>query len=149
MVEQRAAHQLHRLLGAVAGDDIVASFAAKPIQVCHLPKRRLFPVAAPSGRLPLANGVPARFMLPVIVAAAQRKVLLGPDDLAADFKAGAFQRLRDGDRVDPGMPDVGDIARKQIVGRRPVDALIVEHFAGLARRLTRPASRHIGSYETP
>ena len=46
------------------------------------------PVPAPAA-LP-AHGVPGRLVRPVIVAAAQREVLLLPDDLAADGEPGRF-----------------------------------------------------------
>ena len=71
-------------------------------------------------------------MLPVIVAAAERKPVLGPDDLGAYLEACRFQRLLDVAGIPAGMPDVGDRARKQRPGLPPVGAVVVRDLAELA-----------------
>src|SRR5437868_8895915 len=82
VVDDRAAHALDRLLGAVP-PALLALLVAKRIVVGDLPERRLGSVALPVAGLALAHGVPAGFVLPVVIAAAQGEVLLGPDDLSA------------------------------------------------------------------
>ena len=39
------------------------------------------------------HGIPARLVLPVLIAAGQREPVLGPDDLRADLEATALQTL--------------------------------------------------------
>ena len=51
-------------------------------------------------------------MLPVIMAAAEREPVLGPDDLGAHFKAGGLQRLLHLTRMKARVPDIGDRAGK-------------------------------------
>src|SRR6267143_7059367 len=82
VVDDRAAHALDRLLGAVP-PALLALRVAERVVVGDLPDRRLRAVARPVTGLALAHGVPAGFVLPVIIAAAQGEVLLGPDDLSA------------------------------------------------------------------
>src|SRR3954454_7733352 len=71
-------------------------------------------------------------MLPMIVAAAHRKMLFGPDDLGADLKPSHSERGSYLGCIDAGMPNIGDIAGKQHVGDRPVHTVVVEDGAGLA-----------------
>jgi hypothetical protein len=79
----------------------------------------------------LPHRVPAGLVLPVIVAAAQGKVLFRPDDLGADVKARILQRRSHFSGVQPGMPDIGDISAKQLVCFAPVHAIVVLHGSGL------------------
>ena len=58
-----------------------------------VPERRLLAVAGPVRAAVPAHRVPARLVLPVIVAAAERKAVLGPDDLRAHLEAGGLKRL--------------------------------------------------------
>src|SRR6266478_7297139 len=75
VVDDRAAHALDWLLGAVP-PTLLALWVAERIVVGDLPDRRLRAVARPVTGLALAHGVPACFVLPVIIAAAQGEVLL-------------------------------------------------------------------------
>ena len=52
-------------------------------------------------------------MLPMVIAAAHDKPLLGPDDLRADAETLAYQALCDGRGVKGAVPDIGDVAWKQ------------------------------------
>lgn len=83
--------------------------------------------------MPLALGphrIPAGFVLPVIVAAAQHQPVLGPDDLRPDGKASGGEAFGHGRRVQGSMPDIGDIAREQRPGLAPVGAVVVQDPAG-------------------
>src|SRR3984893_9175099 len=84
VVGDRPAHAFDRLLGAVP-PALLALLVAKGIIVGHLPNRRLPAVALPVALPALAHRVPAGLVLPMIIAAAQREVLLGPDDLSAQL----------------------------------------------------------------
>src|SRR5215467_78641 len=90
VVDDRAAHRLDRLLRAMP-PTLPAPRAAKRIVVGELPDRCLRAVAGPVAGLALAHGVPAAFMLPVIIAAAQREMLLRPDDLSAQLEPASRQ----------------------------------------------------------
>ena len=81
VVVDRAAHALDRFLRAVA-PALLALLVAERIVIGDLPDGRLRAVPLPLAALTLAHRVPTGFMLPVIIAAAQRKVLFGPDDLS-------------------------------------------------------------------
>src|SRR5215831_11993118 len=85
VVDDRAAHRLDRLLRAVP-PALLALRAAERIVVRKLPDCCLRAVAGPVAGLALAHGVPAAFVLPVIIAAAQREMLLRPNDLSAQLK---------------------------------------------------------------
>src|SRR5262245_52958065 len=83
VIEERGLEQRDGLLGGVTGGRVVGcTVAAHGVQIGNGPHRRLTAVAQPAS--PAANRVPTRLMLPVVVAAAQREVLLDPNDLAAD-----------------------------------------------------------------
>src|SRR5882724_13670026 len=90
VVDDRAAHAFDRLLGAVP-PALLALPVAKRVVVGDLPHRRLRAVALPVAGLALAHRVPAGFMLPMVIAAAQGEVLLGPDDLSARLQPAAGQ----------------------------------------------------------
>src|SRR5215472_2465550 len=90
VVDDRAAHGFDRLLRAVA-PTLLAPRAAERIVVGELPDGRLRAVAGPVAGLALAHGVPAAFVLPVIIAAAQREMLLRPDDLSAQLEPASRQ----------------------------------------------------------
>src|SRR3984893_16104313 len=82
VIDDRAAHALDRLLSAVP-PALLALRVAERVVVGDLPDRRLGAVALPVAGPALAHGVPTGFVFPVGIAAAQREVLLGPDDLSA------------------------------------------------------------------
>src|SRR5258708_8536419 len=79
VVEHWPAHALDRLLGRMLGFRILP--ARRDSQ-----KRGLFAVAGPVTFL--AYGIPAGFVLPVIIAPAHDQALLGPNDLRPNRKAG-------------------------------------------------------------
>src|SRR4051794_7084759 len=85
VVDDRAAHAFDRLLGAVP-PAVLALPIAERVVVADAPDRRLRAVALPVARPAVAHGVPAGLVLPVIIAAAQREMLLGPDDLSAQLQ---------------------------------------------------------------
>src|SRR5262245_66645963 len=92
--------------------------AAKRIQVRNRPERRLGAVAAPSRGLAGADGVPARLMLPMKIAAAEDEVRLRPDDLRAQLEAAVDQRGGHLAGMQAGVPDVHHTAREELkIGR--------------------------------
>jgi hypothetical protein len=98
-----------------------------------IPNACLRAVAAPAGALSFLDGVPARLVLPVVVAAADREMLLAPDDLTAQLEIGVDERLRGFDRVHGGMPDVGNDASAGCKDRGPVGPVIVYHVPEAGR----------------
>ena len=75
----KLAHALDRLLRAVAGFRFQI--------FVDLPQRRLTMVADPRRGATLAHHVPARLVLAVVMAAADREVVFGPNDLRAGLEA--------------------------------------------------------------
>jgi hypothetical protein len=73
IILDRPAHALDRLLRAVAGFRFQI--------FVDLPQRRPRMVADPTGGATLAHHVPARLVLAVVMAAADREVVFGPNDL--------------------------------------------------------------------
>src|SRR5436309_5322771 len=106
VVENGTPHQFQRFLCAVAR--CFFSGPANRVQICNLPERRLATIPAPARRLSLAHCIPAGLMMPMVISAAKRKVLLGPDNLTADREAACLQAARDFGGVHAGMPNVGD-----------------------------------------
>jgi hypothetical protein len=105
--------------------DGVAFLALKCAGVRDLPQRRLLSVAGPLPGSALADRVPARLMLPVIVTAAEHEVLLGPNDLRTDDERRRSQARLDDPGVETAMPDIGDVAREQGPGLTPIRAIVV------------------------
>src|SRR5205807_639574 len=106
-------HAFDRLLRAVHGLGVLT--AAR-----NGPERGLLAVPGPVALGP--HGVPARLMLPVIVAAADDEALLGPDDLRPDGEALAGQALRDRGGMQGAVPDIRNGAGEQRPCFRPVGA---------------------------
>ena len=104
VVDDRAAHTLDRLLGAVL-PALLALRVAERIVVGDLPDGRLPAVALPVAGSALAHGVPTGFVLPVVIATAQRKVLLGPDDLSAWLQPASRQTGGNNVTVQSPVPD--------------------------------------------
>src|SRR3981081_1916636 len=124
VVLDRPAHALDRLLGAVAMTIVIARV--------NRPECRLLAVPAPirAGRPP--HRVPAGFVLPMIVASAERETVLGPNDLGAHLEAGGLKGLLDLARMPTSMPDICNRARKQRPGLPPTGAIVVRYLAELA-----------------
>jgi hypothetical protein len=112
VVGDRAAHALDRLLCAVA-PILLALSIAEWITIGDLPDCGLRAVALPVAGLALAHGVPAAFVLPVIIATAQREMLLRPDDLSAQLKPASRQAGGNDVGVHSPVPDISDIPSKQ------------------------------------
>src|SRR5215831_798838 len=124
VVDDRAAHRFDRLLRAMP-PTLLAPRAAERIVVGELPDRCLRAVAGPVAGLALAHGVPAAFVLPVIIAAAQREMLLRPHDLSAQLEPATRQPGGGDIAVHRPMPDIGGISREQRIGLLPVGAIVV------------------------
>ena len=67
--------------------------------------------------------------LPMIIAAAEREVLLGPDDLSAQLEAARRETGGDDLAVQGPEPHIGGIPGEQSIGFPPVGAIVVEHLA--------------------
>ena len=59
-------------------------------------------------------------------------MLLHPDDLGPDLESAGLQAQRHLGGMNAGMPDVGDVARKQRPSLRPIDPIVVGDLAALA-----------------
>src|SRR5690606_12985398 len=103
VVVSRSAHAFDRLLRSVHSFGVL-------VTARYRPQRRLLAVAGPVAFL--AHGVPARLVLPVIIAPPDDKALLGPDDLCPNLKALPFQTGGHSAGVQSAMPDICDIAAK-------------------------------------
>jgi hypothetical protein len=108
--------------------------------------------------LTLAHSVPTGFVLPVVIAAAQGEVLLGPDDLSARLQLAGGQTGSDDISVQSPVPNIRDIPGEQRIHLTPVGAIVVEHLAprefvgteALARsprRLIPDPIRRIGNHQ--
>jgi hypothetical protein len=80
VIDDRPRHAFDGLLRAVLGLGFLGLGA-------NLPQGSLRAIPVPMPGLAFPDRIPARFVLPVIVAAADSEFWLGPDDLAADFEA--------------------------------------------------------------
>src|SRR6516162_526567 len=143
VIGDRAAHAFDRLLGTVP-PGLLALLVAERVVVGDFPDRRLGTVTLPVADLALAHRVPAGFVLPMIIAAAQGEVVLGPDDLSAQLQPASRQTSGNDIAVQSPVPDIGDIAGKQRIGLPPVDAIVVEHLAPRQGAATAAAARSPG-----
>src|ERR1035437_7091772 len=82
------------------------------------------------GRLPLSHRVPTGLMLPMICAAAEYKVLLAPDDLAANLEACGKNPDRYLGGIHPSVPNVHHVPGEQRISRSPVDPVVICYLAG-------------------
>jgi len=102
-----ATHALDRLLRTVPPTLLALSIAERVV-VGDFPDRRLGAIAAPMTAHARAHGVPAGFVLPVVIAAAQCEVLLGPDDLSTQLKPAGGKVGSDDIAVQSPVPDISD-----------------------------------------
>src|SRR4051794_2567488 len=128
VVGDRPAHAFDGLLGAMPRALLALSIAERII-VEDFPHCRLRAVTLPVARFSVAHRVTAAFVLPVIIATAQREVLLNPDDLRATLQPAGRQVGTHDIAVQRSVPDISDIASKQRIGLPPVGAVIVQHLA--------------------
>src|SRR5438477_2190152 len=128
VVDDRTPHALDRLLRAVS-PTLLALSITEGIVVGDLPRGGLLAVTLPLASLPHAHRVPAIFMTPMIVAAAQCKMLLDPNDLRPRLQPASRQIGADHVAMQRPVPDISDISGKQCIGLPPVGAIIVEHLA--------------------
>jgi hypothetical protein len=108
---------------------LLALSIAERIIVEDFPHCRLRAVTLPVAGFSVAHRVTAAFVLPVIIATAQREVLLNPDDLRATLQPASRQVGTHDIAVQRSVPDISDIASKQRIGLPPVGAVIVQHLA--------------------
>src|SRR4029077_4537481 len=111
---------LDRLLRAVNGFGVLTATR-------NGPQRRLLAIAGPVALA--SHRVPARLMLPMVIAAADHQPLLGPDDLRPDGEALAGKALCHRGGVQGTVPHVGDGAGKARPCGGPIGALVVAHLA--------------------
>src|SRR5262252_4822408 len=140
VVNDRTAHALDRLLRGVS-PSLLALPIAKRIVIGDLPYGGLLAAPLPVARLALAHRVPAGFMAPMVVAPAQGKMRLGPDDLRAQLKPAGDQIAADHIAVERPVPHISDITGKQRIGLPPGGAVIVEHLALRELAGTDPTAR--------
>src|SRR5215469_1691905 len=145
VVGDRPAHALDRLLRAVPPALRVLR-VAKRIVVGDLPECRLRAVALPVGRLAVAHRIPAAFVLPMIMAAVQREVLLRPHDLGAALKPTGGEISPDHLTMQRAVPHISDISGKQRISLFPVGAVVIEDLAAceIAATLVARCSPRLG-----
>src|SRR5437763_4033049 len=120
VIEHGPAHTLNRLLGRMRGLSVLSPRG-------DIPQRRLLAIAGPVALF--ANGVPAGFMLPMIVALTHNQSLLGPDNFGSDRKAHFDQAVGDRAGMQRPVPDIGNVAREQRPSGGPIRPLIVSDIA--------------------
>jgi hypothetical protein len=94
-----------------------------------IPNRHLLAIASPVPSLALAHSIPARFMLPVIIAAAQDQLALVPDNLGAQLKLGRDQALAHHASEQTGVPNVSHLAREESPRFAPIGIVVVQDLA--------------------
>jgi hypothetical protein len=94
-----------------------------------VPNRALLAVSGPFALAAFSDGVPAGFVLPVVIAPANCEMRLSPNDLGPHLEALRLERPRNLRGKLAGMPDVGGISGKQLPGLTPVRPIIVLKLA--------------------
>ena len=79
--------------------------------------------------------VPRRLVPPVIVASGDQEPLLVPDDLRSMLEPDSLKRGEHLCAMKTGMPDVGDVSRKQGPRLAPVGAVVIRYGPGRPGRL--------------
>ncbi len=124
VVLDRPAHALDRLLRAVHRLGVLRPAG-------DLPQGGLLAVAGPVALA--AHGIPAGFVLPVVVTPPEHQPVLGPDDLRPDLEARRDQALGHRRGVQGAVPHVCDVAGEQRPGLAPVRPVVVRHLAHALR----------------
>src|SRR5204863_32630 len=114
------ARSAERLIDRLAGRGVVLDWALhaldgflravpglRRLRLRDIPNGRLRSAPVPVAILSFSHRVPARLVLPVVIAPADNQAPLIPDDLASDRETGAFQAGRLLDATKPPMPDIG------------------------------------------
>jgi hypothetical protein len=96
------------------------------------PEACLGPAALPMAGLSFPDGVPARLMLKMVIAAADDDVAFSPDNLRASQKAGRLKTLLNHGRMQGAMPNIADIASEKHPSFAPVRTIIVVYLANRA-----------------
>jgi len=105
VVDDRTPHALDRLLRAVSPALLALSITER-IVVGDLPHGGLLAVTLPLAGLALAHRVPAIFVTPMVVAAAQCKMLLDPDDLRSRLQPASRQIGADHTSLHRPVPNI-------------------------------------------
>src|SRR5580704_9727943 len=86
-------------------------------------------LAAPDPDEPGAHHVPARLVLAVVMAAADREVVFGPNDLRAGLEAAGGQAVLHDAGLGPGVPNIGHRAGEQRPGLAPISPVVILNLA--------------------
>src|ERR1700721_2135260 len=90
-------------------------------------------VADPRRGATLAHHVPARLVLAVVMAAADREVVFGPNDLRAGLEAAGGSAVLHAAGLGPGVPNIGHRAGEQRPGLAPISPVVIDYFADRPR----------------
>src|SRR6266404_2704338 len=71
-------------------------------------------------------------MLPMIISAAEHKVLLGPNDLRANLKLRGSEGFRYFSGVHAGMPNIGHIPGEKLVRSAPIGLVVIGYGTNLS-----------------
>src|SRR5205814_1853143 len=93
------------------------------------PEGCLLAAALPVAGFAVAHRVPAGLVLPVIIAAAQSDMLLGPDDLGTQLKPAGCETGGNDLSAKRAVPNIGDVPGEERIRFAPVGAIVVEHPA--------------------
>src|SRR4051812_35797318 len=94
-------------------------------RMSDLPNCRLSAIASPMAGAFLAHGVPAGLMPPVVIATADHKARLVPDDLRTNVETCCFQAVGHFAGMQSAVPNVSDVAGKERPCFAPVRPVIV------------------------
>jgi hypothetical protein len=97
------------------------------------PDCRLLAVSSPVRTRRSADRIPARLVLPMVVAPAEGEAVFRPNDLGAHAEPGSLQRQLDFTGVQAGVPDVRDGPVEKGPCLSPVGLIVVGDLAELAR----------------
>ena len=119
-MRDRPLHAFDGLLGAVAGLGLP--------RLVDVPHARLLVTAAPVSRGTIADSIPARLMLEMIMPAANCEVIFRPNYLRAQSKTCSFEGFLRFPHTHGRVPHIGNVAREQHPRFAPVGLPIVFDF---------------------
>src|SRR5215467_3582972 len=70
-------------------------------------------------------------MLPMVMAAAERKMLFRPHDLRTDLKLRSNERIRYLGGMHAGMPNIGHISGEKLVRSAPIGLMVIGYDTDL------------------